>query len=59
MMGEREAVVWCPRCRTEKFEVWRVRTENEDVFEHITQPLSIPPEARKRCECGTQLERKS
>lgn len=53
---ETESVVWCPKCKVDKYEVLRVPTGNSGVFEHRTNP----PEKSgvHKCECGTNLERK-
>jgi hypothetical protein len=50
---EREAVVWCPKCREILGEVLRIPTGNEGVYTHKTNPDPLP----KKCECGTVLER--
>lgn len=55
MTVEREAVIWCPRCREEKYEIRRVPTGNEGVFVNKTYPEG---RTEKHCECGTILERK-
>lgn len=54
MTAEREAVIWCPRCREIKGEVQRVPTGNAGVYTHRTNPDPLP----KVCACGTVLERK-
>jgi hypothetical protein len=54
---ELETVVWCPRCRTDKYEVWRSLI-SPNHYEHVTVPPSIPKEAMKVCECGAMLARK-
>lgn len=54
---ELEAVIWCPKCRVDKFELWR-QLISHGHYEHVTVPPSLPPEAHKRCECGTNLERR-
>lgn len=56
-MSEREAVVRCPRCNEDRYEVYRESTGQEGVFHHVT----VPPEraGMKQCHvCGTNLERK-
>ena len=58
MTAEVEAVIFCPRCGIDKYEVRRIPTGAEGVYHHVTYPGSIPVEAKKVCECGTQLERK-
>lgn len=55
MTGALEAVVWCPSCGVDKYEVLRVPTENEAVFLHVTNPEN---RGEKTCECGANLERK-
>jgi hypothetical protein len=57
-MIEREAVVWCPACKADKYEIRRIPTGQEGVFRHVTYPESIPAEAKKFCVCGAVLERK-
>ena len=56
-MSEREieCVVHCPKCRVEKFTVYRVPTPNAGVFTHESEPKDA---VKTRCECGTVLERK-
>lgn len=54
MNKEFEAIVWCPVCRVDKFEVWRVQTSG-DAWQHVTIP---PDSAVKTCQCGENLERK-
>lgn len=51
---EREAVVWCPRCREDKGEIQRIPAWNEGVYVHKAVPDPLP----KKCACGTNLERK-
>lgn len=58
MSAEVEAVIWCPRCRIEKYEIRRIPTGQEGVYSHGTYPESIPAEDRKACSCGAPLERK-
>lgn len=53
---EREAVIWCPKCAVPKFEILRMPTGREGVFEHVAEPKERA--GQKVCECGTQLERK-
>jgi len=57
-MIDLEAVVWCPKCRHDKYEIRRVPTGSEGSYRHVTYPESLPPEARKFCLCGCVLERK-
>ena len=57
--AERECVIWCPRCKVEKYEIRRIPTGQGGVFHHATYPESIPAEAKKVCQCGTVLQRKS
>lgn len=52
---ERECVIWCPKCREEKFEIRRIPTGSEGVFVHKSYPEG---RNEKVCECGTLLERK-
>jgi hypothetical protein len=54
MSSEREAIVWCQKCRDIKGEIQRVPTGNRDVYTHKTVPDPLP----KKCDCGTVLERK-
>jgi hypothetical protein len=56
---QRECVIWCARCREDRYEVWRVPTDGEGVYVNVTVPPSLPEQARKFCICGTQLERKA
>lgn len=56
MTAEREAVIWCPQCREEKYEIVRIPTGNEGVFHHKSNP---PGRNEKVCQCGTNLERRS
>ena len=58
MPREREAVIWCPKCRVEKFEVWREPTGADGVHTHVVVPADVPLDARKFCACGAVLERK-
>lgn len=58
MSADVEAVIWCPRCREDKYEIRRIPTGQEGVYRHAVYPESIPPEAKKQCACGTLLERK-
>jgi len=53
-VSEREACIWCPRCREIKGEVFRIPTGHEGVVTHKTNPDPLP----KKCECGAVLERK-
>lgn len=57
-MSEREAVIWCPNCRVDKYEIQRIPTGEQGVYEHSTVPQNLTPEQRKFCLCGTVLERK-
>lgn len=57
MSLEREAVVWCPKCRENKFEVLRVPTGADGVHHHVTEPKERA--GMKHCECGAILERKA
>lgn len=59
MNAELEAVIWCPKCRADKYEVRRVPTGSEGAFQNVTVPPSIPPHDRKFCACGCMLQRKS
>lgn len=52
---EREAVIWCPKCRAEKYEIRRIPTGADGVFRHASYPEG---RSEKMCECGTPLERK-
>lgn len=52
-MTEREATIWCPKCREMKGEVLRIPTGREGVYTHKTEPDPLP----KKCACGTALER--
>ena len=55
---ERECIVWCPKCREDKFEVHRRPTGQTGVYENIV----MDPFDKKYliiCEdCGVTLERK-
>lgn len=54
---EKECVVWCPSCRVEKYEIWRVATQGEGVYTNESVPAG---RSEKSCgQCGTILERKS
>lgn len=53
-MSEREAVVWCPKCKEIKGEVLRIPTGNSGVYVNKPNPDPLPT----KCECGTVLERK-
>lgn len=53
-MTEREAIIWCPSCRVEKGEIHRIPADNENVYVHRI----VPDGLGKKCECGTNLERK-
>lgn len=56
---ELEAVVHCPRCREDRFEVWRVPVEGSDgVYQNVTNPPNISPMQMKACVCGSVLERR-
>lgn len=55
-MNSLEAVIWCPACRVAKYEVHRVKAENEGVYENVSVP---PNRSEKKClVCTTNLERK-
>lgn len=59
MSEEIECVVWCPHCGIDKYEVRRIPTGANGVYEHKAyrgDPLKEPP---KICECGTVLERRT
>ena len=56
--AELEAVIWCPACREDKFEVRRVPLDDKGHFGHMTVPPSISLAAQKYCVCGAVLERK-
>lgn len=55
---EKECVVWCPSCRVEKYEIWRVATsQGEGVYTNESVPAGAND---KNCgSCGTILERKT
>lgn len=53
--AEVEAVIWCPACRAEKYEIRRIPTGNEGVHRHASYPEG---RNEKHCDCGTPLERK-
>lgn len=55
-MSELEAIVWCPSCKIEKYEVLRVPAANLGVWHHIVKPEGA--DKARYCECGTVLERK-
>lgn len=55
---ELESVIWCARCGTDKFEVWRVPIDDNGHYGHATVPESIPSPDRTHCRCGAVLERK-
>lgn len=55
MPAEVECVLWCPKCREDKYEIRRVPTGKEGVYEHASYP---PGRNEKACECGVILERK-
>ena len=55
MNAELEAVIWCPLCREEKYEIRRVPTGSEGVVVHKSYPEG---RNEKYCECGAVLERK-
>lgn len=55
MSEELEAVIWCPSCREAKFEIRRVPTGPNGVFQHVSVP---PNRSEKACACGRLLERK-
>ncbi len=56
--AELECVVHCPVCRTDKFEVRRVKLAGDGHYAHVTVPPNIPLTAQKYCVCGAVLERK-
>lgn len=58
MSAEREAVIWCPACREDRFEILRIPTGEQGVVEHKTNPANLTPAQRKFCVCGAVLERK-
>lgn len=51
----REAIIWCPRCEVDKYEVHRLPGSGQGVFYHATIPSGRNERA---CECGTILVRK-
>lgn len=51
-----EAIVWCPKCREDKFVVYRVPTTNPAVFTHEAKPKDA---VATKCQCGAVLERKN
>lgn len=51
----REAIIWCPSCKEDKYEVHRLPTGAQGVFSHVTIPSG---RTEKYCACGTPLERK-
>lgn len=57
---EREATVWCPRCRVAKYHVLRKPTEREGVHEHVHEWIEPIPNSRDPivCKCGATLERR-
>ena len=58
-MQEIECIIWCPSCRVDKFEVQRVPTRREGVFEHKSVELSENGGYRQVCNtCQGPLERK-
>lgn len=57
MATEIEAVVWCPTCKVDKYDVLRVPTGNAGVYEHRTNPPGKG--GVHKCECGANLERKA
>jgi len=52
--AELEAIIWCPKCAAEKYEIRRIPVGN-GVYTHASVP---PGRNEKLCECGTPLERK-
>lgn len=53
--AEVEAVIICPKCRVEKYEIRRIPTGSEGVYRHASYPEGLDETV---CECGTPLERK-
>jgi hypothetical protein len=61
MSNELETTVWCQKCEVVKFEVWRVPTDQSDIFTHqiLTPEGELFKGSIKVCNCGTNLERKN
>lgn len=57
-MNEREAIIWCPVCKADKYEVFRAKAGNEGVYHHVTEPPNLTAYDAKWCTCGATLERK-
>ncbi len=56
---EIECVVWCAKCRVEKYTVYRAPTGQNGVFENEIQMIGQEIKDRKVCaDCGTNLSRK-
>ena len=58
---EPECIVWCPRCKADKFRIDRKPTGREGVFEHVAEPLDRGQDRNDTKECSTchgVLERK-
>ena len=58
---EREAIVWCPHCHIEKYEIMRQPLECEGVCEHVLKWPSGNGSDRNHLiclACNTPLERK-
>ena len=56
-----EAVLWCPKCEVDKFEVRRVPCDSEGVYRHGLEPLSGQTVSQtNRCiDCDVPLVRKN
>ncbi len=57
-----ECTIWCPACKTDRFELYREPTkrdpgENTGVYEHVLKELTELKDC-KTCNCGCNLERK-
>lgn len=57
-MKEKEVTVWCPRCKVDKYDVYRIPTRSDGVYEHVTEPPNLSNYEAKYCLCGAALERK-
>lgn len=55
MNAELEAVIWCPKCKADKYEIRRIPTGAQGVYTHASVPEGRD---EKLCGCGTVLERK-
>ena len=56
---ERECIVWCPKCRKDKFEVQRQPTSQNGVYQNVILDISSDKAMRWICEdCNGVLERK-